>query len=72
MAVPTQHFPGQLIPLVMCHTYSVNFPQIQMEMLTTLQIMYRGGKRGECWEETSQKVLCLAESFQQLKDVLGN
>ena len=46
MAVPTQHFPGQLIPLVMCHTYSVNFPQIQMEMLTTLQMMYRGGQKG--------------------------
>ena len=30
----------------------------------------RGGKRGGSWEETSQKVLWLAESFQQLKDVL--
>jgi hypothetical protein len=30
----------------------------------------RGGKRGGSWEETSQKVLWLAESFQQLNDVL--
>jgi hypothetical protein len=30
----------------------------------------RGGKRGGSWEETSQKVFWLPESFQQLKDVL--
>jgi hypothetical protein len=37
--------------------------------VNTLQTA-RGGKRGGSWEETSQKVLWLAESFQQLKDVL--
>jgi TctA family transporter len=39
LAVPTQHFPGQLIPLVICGIYSVNFSIFQMEMLTTLQMM---------------------------------
>jgi hypothetical protein len=30
----------------------------------------RGGKSGGSWEETSQKVLWMVESFEQLKDVL--
>jgi hypothetical protein len=35
-----------------------------------MNILHRGRKRGGSWEETFQKILWFAESFQQLKDVL--
>jgi hypothetical protein len=38
--------------------------------MTVFNVICRGGKRGGSWEETSQKALRLAESVQQMKDVL--